>query len=121
MTHHTQLCFFCGGHQDLQPYFVLGGEYAGKADHSCKMCLQMIEPNQAAIFEVTDQDPGCNNPEHQPGIWFTGRWTVVLKQYLPTIYNADTAARVAQAGAGTLRWDRYRGHRLDVYMKNILQ
>lgn len=114
------ICFFCGGHQDLTTLFPMGGIYTGIADHGCPLCLQCIAPHQAAIFEVVEQDPGCGNPKVQDGVWFTGRWTCVPKSYLTNIYPADTAARVAQGGAGTLNAFRYRNHRLDVYQPVLL-
>lgn len=116
-----ELCFFCGGHQDLQTMFPCGGEYTGAAAHQCSMCHALIAPHQVAIFEATEQDPGCGNPQVQPGIWFTGRWTTMEKQYLHNIYPAEIAARVAKAGAGTLGRHRYRAHRLDVYSRDMLQ
>lgn len=114
-----KFCFFCGGHQDYMVLYPLGGDYTGDAQQ-CAMCVGMVGPNAAAIFEVTEHDPGCGNPELMPGVWFTGRWTTISKANLPNIYG-ERAAAVAQAGAGTLLHFRYRSHRLDIYQESFLQ
>lgn len=118
----SELCFFCGGHQDLLTLYPMGGTYTGNpAVTHCPLCLSMIEPNQAAIFECTDRDPQCSNPLVKEGVWYTGRWTTVPKSFLARIYNPQTAAQVAEAGAGILHSHNYRSHQLDVYTKGILQ
>lgn len=114
-----KFCFFCGGHQDYMTLFPLGGEYTNDAQQ-CSMCVGLVGPQSAAIFEVTDKDPGTDNPIVQPGVWFTGRWTTVSYQTLRHLYPEDIAARVAQARAGTLSWAAYRRHRLDVYRADML-
>lgn len=117
----NRLCFFCGGHQDLLALFPMGGEYTGANTPGCDLCRSMITTAEVAIFECTEQNPDCGNPEVQPGVWFTGRWTTVPKTYLKSMYAEEVAAKVAQAGAGTLNQFRYRSHRLDVYRREVLQ
>lgn len=116
----TKICFFCGGHQDTRLEFP-SGEYTAEANHQCPLCLSLIAPGHAAIFECTEKDPGCGNPLVKDGVWYTGRWTTVGHHYLPNIYGSEVAARVAQAGAGTLNSFNYRAHRLDTYTNGILQ
>jgi hypothetical protein len=121
MTLRTpELCFFCGGNQDVQITYPMGGAYTASPDH-CAYCRAQIGPHEAGIFEVTEQPAQPGLPELQPGVWYTGRWCVVDKKQLPAIYRPDVAKRVAQAGAGVLNNFSYRFARLDVYVKGALQ
>lgn len=114
-----QMCFFCGGNQDLPVNYAFGGEYTGSPAH-CSVCLSLIGKDQVGIFEVTDQYPG-HDIMFNDHIWYTGRWVTVGKRFLHGLYKPEIAARVAEAKAGVLNVHSYRTARLDSYPPGFLQ
>lgn len=106
-------CFFCGGNTRTEfwatprPYEPL---------NPCDACRSIVNDDHVAIFEVVETDPGCENPQFKPGVWYTGRWTVLLKELVTPMFGNDLAQGILSHGYACLRADNYAKAKLDKYV-----
>lgn len=106
-----ELCFFCGGNRTKSIRVVSPVALPpARPDQTypCINCQCCAQPDEIMIFEVTEKDPGCDNPILQDGVWFTGRWACVPKAYVPKFFQPHRVKQVLDTGFACLRDDNYK-------------
>lgn len=110
-------CFFCGGNTRTD-FWAWPRPY--EPANPCESCRSIVDDDHVAIFEVIEQDPGCDNLQLKPGVWYTGRWTTLLKEEIQALFG-PRAPGVIQSGFACLRADNYAKAKLNHYPWMVLQ
>lgn len=113
------LCFWCGGNAR----FWFTSEPRPMRPDPATPCIQCesIRKMGIAIYEVINQDPGCNNLQAREGVWFTGRWTVVDEKQVEMLFTPDWRETVLKERIACMRADVYKAAHLDHYPWRTIQ
>lgn len=119
MSELEPFCFWCGGNARYD-FTSVPRPFREDQHVACMMC-ESIRKLGIAVYEVVECNPGCANPELRPGVWFTGRWTVVPEHQIEHIYSPHMVKAVLEARVACLRADNYKKAHLDHYPWRTVQ
>lgn len=94
-------CFWCGGNARYD-FSSEPRPFHENKQRLCESCTRLAGAEGILLFEVTEQNPGCGNPELSGTIaYYTGRWTVIDAHMAAQIFPAEILPGVvAQRFAG---------------------
>lgn len=118
MSELEPFCFWCGGNARYD--FTSECRPFREDPKPCAIC-DSIRKTGVTLYEVMESDPGCGNPPLIPGVWFTGRWTVVPDHQIEHIFPAANVAAVLEVRVACLRADNYKKAHLDHYPWRTIQ
>lgn len=106
ITKLEPFCFWCGGNAQWEFQSPPRPFYPDKQT-LCDSCAHMRGMG-IIVFELTEQDPGCNNPVMECGkVYYTGRWVVIDDVMAAQVFGPDKLPFVIGSRIAGLRWDNY--------------
>jgi hypothetical protein len=99
-------CFWCGGNArwdfvcEPRPFYP-------DRQAMCANCHDLCG-NGILLFELTEKNPGCNNPVRiADAVYYTGRWAVIDDETAAKLFGPDKLPGVLCTRIAGMRDDNY--------------